>query len=347
MKSFETQADEFDKHLRAITVAIQTGKLLDAESGIEHLCKIAPNEEEIRFSLADVRIALGNFAGALKAVEEVPAKFKESQTYQSKYASYKKQIEEEASKSFSKSTSLVFNPFVANTVVYPGLKVVIVDSISQIMDYYGLKNPGKILDDVDKVVFEEDAHERARRDAEVLTTFAANSSNSALELGTSSGVGTYKLASNLRPDKIVHTVNILPEQFTGDCELITHLMTKDEIGRYYRDLNVKNVEQIYANTLTWTIPAHIKNLSLVFIDAAHDTDAVYKDSLLTWERLLPGGYMIWHDFTPIFRQKYGWIDASMAGVTKFLTSQHLETEVVNLKYSWMGILRKPLCTRST
>lgn len=344
MDSRATTVNDFDRYIQEVTAAIQNGKLDEAENGIKHLCQMAPNDESLRFSLADIRIVLGNFQGAVKALEEVSTQFKESPTYQAKFDSYKKQIQEEETKNSTLSAQALFNkfaPFKGDIVVYPGLKVVIIDTISQLMNYYDLNKDGVILEkDIDIVRVEDDKFERARRDAEVLTTLSANSSNSVLELGTSSGHGTYKLATNLRPGKTVYTVNILPEQFTGDCSLITHLIGKDEIGSFYRQNNLTNVTQFYANTLTWKIPEEVSDLSMVFIDAAHDSEAVYKDSLLTWERLASGGFMVWHDFSPIFRGKFDWINSSMTGVTQFLLHKGLESEIVNLRNSWMGILRK-------
>jgi predicted O-methyltransferase YrrM len=346
VNSSESKIEDFNKYLESVTAAIQSGKLYDAEDGIEKLCVIAPQDETLRFSLADVRIALGNFEGARKAIEDVPDYFKTSPSFLEKFDTYKKHIEEEALNSPPPSAEALFNkfvPFKSDIVVYPGLKVVIIDSISQLMNYYDLKNPGQILEEgLDTVVFEEDKFERARRDAEVLTTIAANCSESVLELGTSFGNSAYKLSTNLRTGKKVYTVNILPEQFKGDCKLVTHLISKEQIGSYYRKFNLTNIEQIYENTLEWKIPSEISNLSLVFIDAAHDSEAVYRDSLLTWNTLAPGGFMIWHDFSPIFRGKFDWINTSMTGVTQFLVSQGIDSEVVNLRNSWMGILRKPL-----
>ena len=223
------------------------------------------------------------------------------------------------------------------------MKVRIIESIEDFKQALGLPRSGVLLEsDLDVVETDTDAHGRKRRDAEVLCTLAANATNDVLELGTSHGRGAFKLAVNLSPGLQCHTVNILPDQYdSSGGRMITHLIPKEDIGSYYRDRDVENVVQYFANTARWVIPAPLQDLGMVFIDAAHDEENVYLDSKLVWDRVAPGGFIVWHDFSQLSRH-FDWINASMRGVERFLREYDLESlEILNLRHSWCGVLRKP------
>ncbi|AGX88145.1 glycosyltransferase family protein [Candidatus Symbiobacter mobilis] len=223
------------------------------------------------------------------------------------------------------------------------MNICIVETIKDFQTHFGLAFDGVLLEtDLDVVEVDTDANGRARRDAEVLCTLAANAEGDVLELGTSHGRGTYKLATNLQQGYQCHTVNILPEQENSTSgKLITHLLTKDEIGSYYRERGITNIVQYYGNTAQWQLPSGLQNFSMVFIDAAHDEENVYLDSKLVWDRIKPGGFMVWHDFSPL-NLHFDWIVASMKGAERFIREFQLEkVEIVNLRHSWCGVLRKP------
>jgi len=227
------------------------------------------------------------------------------------------------------------------------VKIQVLETIEDFKRHFGLPFEGILLEpDLDVVEVDTDAHERKRRDAEVLCTLAANSTQDVLELGTSHGRGAYKLATNLSPDLRCHTVNILPEQHDDSGgRMVTHLIPKSEIGSYYRDHGLQNVVQHFANTARWEIPNEIHDAGMVFVDAAHDEQNVYLDSKLVWNRIAPGGFIVWHDFSP-FNRHFDWINASMRGVERFIREYGLDNaEIVNLRHSWCGVLRKP-CIQS-
>jgi predicted O-methyltransferase YrrM len=223
------------------------------------------------------------------------------------------------------------------------MKTRIVEDIQEFIQLLGLAGEGRLLEeDLDLIENETERYGRKRRDAEVLCTLAANSMADALELGTSHGRGAFKLASNLPPGLQCHTVNILPEQYDASGgKLITHLISKDEIGSYYRQRGIRNVVQHFANTARWNLPDSIQNLGLVFVDAAHDEENVYLDSKLVWDRIAPGGFIVWHDYSPSCCH-FDWVAASMRGVERFVREHGLESlEIVHLRHSWCGVLRKP------
>ncbi|MFQ5503762.1 MAG: FkbM family methyltransferase, partial [Planctomycetota bacterium] len=222
-----------------------------------------------------------------------------------------------------------------------GMPVRIFDTIDELRAELGLERPGVLLEeDLDVIENDCELYQRKRRDAELLCAIAASRPGTCLDLGTSHGRSAFKLAGNVGPEHRVYTVNMLPEQAAGSGELVTHTLSRDEIGSYYRARGASNIEQIYANTLAWDMPPGIRDLAIVFVDACHDEEAVYRDSIKAWERLSPGGFLLWHDYSPLWRRKHGWIDAVMRGVERFLADQGIEQEVLHLRNSWIGVLQK-------
>ncbi len=222
------------------------------------------------------------------------------------------------------------------------MKIRTVEDIDQFRAHFGLSAAGVLLEpDLDLVETECDYYERKRRDAEVLCALSANVYGPCLDLGTSHGRSAYKLGTNLADRGRVFTVNILPQQLDSTCgKMITHVLQKEQIGAYFREHGVANIDQYYANTARWDMPLEIANLSLVFVDAAHDTEMVLNDSRLIFPRVADGGFIVWHDFSPALRQKWDWINASMLGVERFFAERGLEPEIVHLRNSWTGVWRK-------
>ena len=231
----------------------------------------------------------------------------------------------------------------ASVAAPPALRIVTVPTLADFQRHFGLPHTGVITEtDIDDVETECDLHARRRRDAEVLTTLAANLTGDCLDLGTSHGHSAFKLATNLAGRGTVHTVNILPEQYQSSSgQLITHLLTREQIGAFYRAQGTTGIHQIYADTCNWTMPLELRDFAMVFVDAAHDTEAVFKDSLLIAPRVRPGGYIVWHDFHPGLRRKFDWIDAVMRGVELFFQAHGIVPEILHLKDSWMGVWQVP------
>jgi len=223
------------------------------------------------------------------------------------------------------------------------MKIHIVDTVEELKQYLGFHSDGQLLEtDLDLIETECDLFDRKRLDAQVICTVSANCNGKCLDIGTSYGRSAFKLATNIK-EGTVYTVNILPEQYeTSAGELKTHLLSKEDIGTFYRQFDLKNIEQLYANTQTWEIPNYINELSVVFVDGAHDTDCVYTDTKKAYERIKAGGFILWHDFSPLFSSKYSWIYSVMRGVEKFLEEYNITAEIINLKNSWIGVLRKKI-----
>jgi len=210
------------------------------------------------------------------------------------------------------------------------------NNLDDMKKHFGFSMSGDLFEK-DLFVCETDCDLNDRRfhDAEVLATISKNLGGNSLEIGTSDGHGTYKIATNT--NGVVFTLNALPEQISGN--FVTHAIKKEGIGSYLRKMGIQNFVQYYADSLSWVIPPEIHDLSLVFIDGCHDTKYVYSDSKNTINRLKSGGFMIWHDFNPGLRGRFNWIDACMTGALKFCEESGIE-EVYHLKDSWIGFWKK-------
>lgn len=204
-----------------------------------------------------------------------------------------------------------------------------------------LRETGVILeDDIDVPENDCELFGRKRRDAEVLTTLARSRPGPCLDLGTSHGRSAFKLATNVGSEQTVWTVNMLPEHAAAAGVHVTHVLPRAQIGAYWRAAGLPNVVQVYADTGRWTPPAGISGLALAFVDACHDAEAVLRDSLLAWERLRPGGFLVWHDFCPTQRHRHDWIDSVMRGVAWFRQRVGHPGPVHHLRGSWIGFVAK-------
>lgn len=119
-----------------------------------------------------------------------------------------------------------------------------------------------------------------------------------LEMGTFVG-GTTCLLAQANPDVIVHSVDL--NQFSEDNHMLADLRQELNLP----DLKASDLPEIqrmhvedYANVHLHTGDSkslNLNNISLVFIDADHNTGTVLKDLEYAWARLLPGGYIFGDD----------------------------------------------------
>jgi hypothetical protein len=222
-------------------------------------------------------------------------------------------------------------------------KCFLLDSKEGLKDFFNFsKREILIEDDLDTINFITDINSRKLRDAEVLSLVAANAvPGNMLDIGTHHGRSAARMAAN-SPQSTVYTVNIPPEEYDEGGKLKTDCLSRDEIGSFYRSKNLSNIEQIYANTKTWIIPDHINNVSLVYVDGCHDKEFVYSDTRLILDRVRPGGFILWHDCTPIYRHHFEWIDEVMQGIEWLLKEKIIVGNILNVKNSWIGIFKKEL-----
>lgn len=217
----------------------------------------------------------------------------------------------------------------------------VVDSLEELSRFFGFEKKLILIEeDLDEVRFIEDLNSRRRRDAEVLSLVAANTEpGKMLDIGTHIGRSATRMAVN-SPKSKIYTVNIPPEEFDQGGRLKTECLSHEEIGSFYRKKNLSNIKQIYANTKTWRLPDEIDNLSLVYIDGCHDKGFVFSDTKLIIDRIKVGGFILWHDCSPLYRKHFRWIEESMQGIERLLRKKIITGNILNLKNSWVGIYKK-------
>lgn len=180
-----------------------------------------------------------------------------------------------------------------------------------------------------------DLNDRRIRDAELLGAACANGDPRILvEIGTAGGQGTAIMAKNA-PNGTVYTVNILPEEISGGGKVVSYAPSREEIGKYYRELGLKNIVQIYANTLHWE--PDFGPIDLAFIDGCHDASFVYGDTKKVLRKCRPGSVIIWHDFAPGLAEAYPFIKDVMRGVEFLYREKLIRGPVLHLQDSFMGI----------
>lgn len=182
-----------------------------------------------------------------------------------------------------------------------------------------------------------DLNDRRIRDAESIGGACANEDASILlEIGTSHGHTTALMAQNA-PQAIVHTVNILPEEIKQGGKHVSHALRREDIGKYYRDLGLTNIRQIYANTATWS--PDFGPIDVAFIDGCHDASFVYNDTRKVLGKCRPGSLLLWHDFNPGLARAHDWLGDVCGGIEKLLARRVIRGKIFRLEDSWVGIYR--------
>lgn len=211
-----------------------------------------------------------------------------------------------------------------------------VRSLPHLMKAMGwTKEPTLIGEHLDVYEHLTDLNDRRRRDAEVIAAACCNHpAKHILEIGTAAGRTTALMAVNA-PTATVHTVNIPPEDIKQGGSLTTYAPSREEIGRHYRELNLTNVAQIYANTASWK--PDFGPIDIALIDGCHDKEFVFNDTRIVLERSRPGTIILWHDFSPSARRQFAWIDQVTKGVAMLFKDRILSGPVYHVQDSWIGL----------
>lgn len=175
------------------------------------------------------------------------------------------------------------------------------------------------------------------KDAEVLCGLAASHPGPCLDLGTGHGRNALQLAINVGRN-VVTTVDMLPEHAAAAGKAMAQ--TRDEIGRIPRQHSANNIRQLYANTQDWNWLDVPFGLHLASIDAGRTEADVLADSLEAWRRLAPGGFLVWHDFSPAAAPDNAAVAATMAAVRRFRERVQPHGKIHHLIGSWCGVLQK-------
>lgn len=190
--------------------------------------------------------------------------------------------------------------------------------------------------------YPEDLNDRRQHDAEVLMNVCRNAvSSAALEIGTSNGLTTLGMALNAS-EATIYTVDIPQEEAKAGKggTRITHILESDVVGYHYRQARISNVQQIWANTLTWQ--PDLPQLDLAFIDGCHDRAFVYNDTNKVLPFIKPGGFIVWHDASPALVRSFDWIAEVCGALDDLVREGKLPGHLFHVRDSWMMVWRKPL-----
>ena len=211
-----------------------------------------------------------------------------------------------------------------------------VRSVAMLRKAFGWTKESHLIGDhLEKFDYLEDLNDRRLRDAEIIATVCANfPARNIVEIGTAAGRTTALMAVNA-PEATIHTVNIDPADIAKGGRFTTYAPSLDEIGLEYRNLGLKNIRQILANTANWC--PDISPIDIAFIDGSHDADFVCNDTRLLLKHAVPGSILMWHDFAPDLCRVYPWIAEVCLGVEHLYRKNLIQGRILHVQDSWIGL----------
>jgi predicted O-methyltransferase YrrM len=129
------------------------------------------------------------------------------------------------------------------------------------------------------------------------------------EIGTFNGRTTINFAVNSKPETIIYTLDILPEQIHeleyNIEEIEKKYINKSEIGELYKKYNSseKNkIIQLYGDSAKFDFSPFYNNIDYVFIDGSHHYDYVKNDTEIALKIInRNSGIIFWHDYNECWR----------------------------------------------
>jgi predicted O-methyltransferase YrrM len=121
------------------------------------------------------------------------------------------------------------------------------------------------------------------------------------EIGTFKGRTALNFALNSPAECKVYTLDLPPDAkqaamqraCADDAKLIhTSVPSMDYHGK---DVAAKIV-QLYGNSLNFDFSPYYGKMDMVYVDGAHDYEAVRQDTINAMKMLTPGGILLWDDF---------------------------------------------------
>lgn len=215
------------------------------------------------------------------------------------------------------------------------------DSYIELSKYFSWKKKPAVEDSfyyLQKSI--EDINSRKIRDAESIALVAANTRPSTcVDIGTADGHSAALISRNIPRSSVVYTVNILPEQVTKRSgKLVTKIFSKNDIGSYYKKKRIKNIVQIFEDSMIWM--PRLKDVGLGFIDGCHDANYVISDTTKILNTMRSGGFLLLHDFSLNDRWRYKWIDNVCVAVEKMYKLGIISGPLYTIKNSWTCIYKK-------
>ena len=161
------------------------------------------------------------------------------------------------------------------------------------------------------------------------------------EFGTATGRTTYVLARNAPDDAKIDTLTYFDDG-TGDAEFNAddpdaEKWKKIALGEsrydkfYYEDTPVAHkVAQHFGDSAKFDEAPYEGKVDLIFVDGAHSYSYVKSDSAKALRMVAPGGFVLWHDYSP-----------RCPGVYKALNELGRELPLAHLKGTTLVAYRKP------
>jgi len=121
------------------------------------------------------------------------------------------------------------------------------------------------------------------------------------EIGTFRGRTALNFALNSPPDCIIYTLDLPPEAkqaamqraFAHDANIIR--ASTPGVDYAGKDVSAKIV-QLYGNSLEFDFSTYLGKMDMVYVDGAHDYEAVRIDTINAMKMIKPGGVVLWDDF---------------------------------------------------
>jgi len=162
------------------------------------------------------------------------------------------------------------------------------------------------------------------------------------EIGTFRGLTALTMAANASADAEVFTLDLPP---TMDARQIAEIHYSNPSSGFHRmsesgeprlvgmsleyHAGPSRIHQLFGNSLEMDFSAYHSSIDLFFVDGCHDDHAVLADTRTAWECLVPGGLLVWHDYT--WQSVRRGVEAASLGVT-----------ITAIRKTLLAFARKPL-----
>lgn len=162
------------------------------------------------------------------------------------------------------------------------------------------------------------------------------------EIGTFRGRTALNFALNCPDDCHIYTLDLLPGAkstiFNGANSADVALIKKSSPGSDYRGKEGSHkIEQLYGDSTKFDFTPFHNRMDIVFIDGAHDYNAVRSDTQNALKIIRPGGVIIWDDFA-----NYG----EQHGVTRAACECIPKEEIIQIAGTQLAVYRSPSNARS-
>jgi predicted O-methyltransferase YrrM len=153
------------------------------------------------------------------------------------------------------------------------------------------------------------------------------------EIGTFKGRTALNFALNSPPECKVYTLDLPPDAKQAAKQ---RALPADQViinastpGIDYKGKDVSGkITQLWGSSLEFDFSPYFGNMDIVYVDGAHDYDAVIQDTINAKKMLRPGGVLIWDDFAD-----YG----DQNGVTRAVLESIPGSEVIQVEHTHLAV----------